>query len=93
MSPAPSGASAPAVACKPRIDVTGIEACVTAANIIGQLAAENEALRAELATRPTVAPEPDPLLADLLRALGWQGGTRGQALEAVRALRMSAVRP
>ncbi len=62
-APAPSGVRA----CeRPRIDVTGIEAAVTCANVIGQLAAENEALRAELATRPTKGKiwpaDRDPLL-------------------------------
>lgn len=42
---------------------------------------------ARLVATPT-APEPpsDGLLGELLAALGWQGGTRQQALEAVRGL-------
>lgn len=42
---------------------------------------------ASVIPRPT-APEPpsDGLLGELLAALGWQGGTRAQALEAVRGL-------
>ena len=76
----------------PRIDVTGIAGAIEAANTITQLAAENDALRAELATRPTVAPEAEPLLVELIAALGWQGGNREQALNAVRELRAASVR-